>query len=104
VREYYVYVMAKVARTLYIGVTNDLERRVDQHKNGVTPVFTSKYKLYRLVYFDGTPDVAAAIEREKQLKGWLRKKKLDLITSFNPEWRDLSEDFAPDTDSSLRSE
>ncbi len=77
--------------TLYTGVTNNLERRVYEHKHKVLQGFTSKYGLTQLVYFEDTIDVNAAIAREKQIKGWLRKKKLTLIESMNPEWKDLSE-------------
>ena len=89
-KEYYVYIMTNPARTFYIGVTNDLERRVYEHKTGSVPGFTSRYGLTWLVYYEQTEDVQAAIMREKQLKGRLRKKKIDLIESMNPEWTDLS--------------
>jgi putative endonuclease len=88
-----VYIMANYAHTLYTGVTNDLERRVYEHKNKLVPGFTSRYGLNSLVYFDVTEDVESAILREKQIKGWLRKKKVELIESVNPEWKDLSEDW-----------
>ena len=94
------YIVANAARTLYTGVTNDLERRVYEHKNGLLPGFTSKYGLHRLVYVEETTDVVAAIEREKQIKGWLRRKKLELISGFNPEWQDLSAEWFEATDSS----
>lgn len=87
---YYVYIMASYRRVLYTGVTNNLERRVYEHKHGLLPGFTSKYQVNRLVYFEETPDVYAALEREKQLKGWLRSKKIALIEAANPDWRDLS--------------
>ena len=90
---YYVYVMANPARTLYIGVTNDLERRVYEHKTGSIPGFTSRYGLTRLVYYEETESIEAAITREKQLKGWLRRKKLELIECMNPDWRDLSQEW-----------
>jgi putative endonuclease len=90
--EYYVYIMANRARTLYVGVTNHLARRVRQHKSGLIPGFTSKYGLKRLVYFEVTSDVLAALEREKEIKGWLRAKKVALIESVNPQWNDLSEE------------
>ncbi|MBI2851088.1 MAG: GIY-YIG nuclease family protein [Chloroflexi bacterium] len=93
-REYYVYIMSNWSRTLYIGVTNNLMARVDQHKRKVSPGFTARYNVTDLVYYESTGDVTAAIEREKQLKGWLRKKKIALIESVNPEWRDLSLDWA----------
>ncbi|MBZ0253480.1 MAG: GIY-YIG nuclease family protein [Candidatus Methylomirabilis sp.] len=92
-RAYYVYIMASWSKVLYIGVTNDLERRVAEHKAKKTPGFTRAYNVTRLVYFEDTPDVVAAIEREKQLKGWLRARKLALIESANPAWKDLSEEW-----------
>ena len=88
--QYYVYIMASRGRTIYIGVTNDLERRVFEHKEGLTAGFTAKYKITKLVYFEDTNDVRAAIEREKQLKTWRRSKKVALVESANPEWKDLS--------------
>ncbi len=78
---------------LYTGITNDLERRVWEHKNHQTPGYTKKYDISRLVYFESTTDVLSAIAREKQIKGWLRRKKVTLIESMNPEWKDLSEDW-----------
>ena len=92
IAKYYVYIMANRARTLYVGVTNNLARRVQQHKSALIPGFTSKYGLNRLVYFEVTSDVLAAIEREKQIKGWLRAKKVALIESVNPQWEDLCEE------------
>ena len=91
--QYYVYIMSNVSRTLYIGVTNDLERRVFEHKSKLTDGFTRKYNLTMLVYFEETNDVNSAIEREKQLKGWIRKRKVTLIESLNPGWKDLSSDW-----------
>ena len=88
--QYYVYIMASRGRTLYVGVTNDLERRVFEHKEGLTASFTAKYNISKLVYFEDTNDVRSAIEREKQLKGWRRSKKVALVESANPEWKDLS--------------
>jgi putative endonuclease len=90
VGEFYVYIMSNAARTLYVGVTNDLERRVCEHKAGAGSVFTHRYRLTKLVYFESTTDVLAATPREKQIKGWLSAKKLNLIIEFNPEWRDLA--------------
>lgn len=101
-KHYYVYIMSNPARTLYVGVTNDLQRRVYEHQHGLVPGFASKYGLKRLVYFEETPDVKAAIAREKQIKGWLRRRKVALIASLNPQWRDLSAEWF--ADSSLRSE
>ena len=85
-RQYYVYIMTNEARTLYIGVTNDLERRVYEHRHKVTSGFTSKYGLTRLAYYEIFVDVREAIAREKQIKGWLRVKKVALIETMNPEW------------------
>ena len=90
VNQYYVYIMTNKSRTLYTGITNDLERRVYEHKQKLVPGFTAKYNITRLVYFEVTQDVQAAITREKQIKGWLRSKKIALIESVNPEWKDLS--------------
>lgn len=92
-KQYYVYIMSNIARTLYVGVTNDLERRVYEHKLGLFPGFTAKYQLNRLVYFESGEDIIAAITKEKQIKGWLRSKKITLIESMNPEWNDLSKDL-----------
>ena len=88
--------MASKSRRLYIGVTNNLERRVFEHKSKLVEGFTTKYNINRLVYFAETGDVMAAIEREKQLKGWLRAKKIVLIESENPMWEDLSWDWFGD--------
>ena len=88
--EYYVYIMTNKSRTLYTGVTNNLERRVYEHKHKLVPGFASKYNITWLVYFEATPDIRAAIAREKQIKGWLRVKKIALIESDNPQWEDLS--------------
>lgn len=92
-KEYYVYIMTNRSRTLYTGITNNLERRVYEHKNKILPGFTSRYNITRLVYYEAGDDVSVAIAREKQIKGWLRAKKIALIESMNPEWRDLSEDW-----------
>ncbi|MEE9123137.1 MAG: GIY-YIG nuclease family protein [candidate division NC10 bacterium] len=103
-RQYYVYILTNKSRTLYTGVTSDLERRVYDHKQKLVPGFASKYNITQLVYFDETQDIQAAISREKQIKGWLRRKKIALIESVNPEWKDLSEAWYRERDSSLRSE
>ncbi len=79
--------------TLYVGVTNDLGRRVWQHKQKLIEGFTKRYNITRLVYYEETPDVKAAIAREKQIKGWTRKKKITLIESLNPGWKDLSQEW-----------
>jgi putative endonuclease len=89
-KTYYVYIMTSYSGTLYTGMTNDLKRRVYEHKHKLIPGYTSKYNINKLVYFEETTDVQAAIAREKQIKGWLRTKKVALIDSVNPEWRDLS--------------
>ena len=93
--QYYVYIMASATNvTLYIGVTNDLVRRVYEHRNHFDPnSFTSKYNVHKLVYFEETSDVKAALEREKQLKGWRRSKKNALVETANPQWRDLYPDL-----------
>ena len=89
---YWVYILANWDHSvLYIGVTNDLTRRLYEHKNGLHEGFTKKYRVTNLVYFEQTSDVNAAIAREKQLKGWRREKKIALIEQMNPEWNDLSE-------------
>jgi putative endonuclease len=88
---YSVYIVASVSRTLYIGITNDLRRRVYEHKTGMIRGFTSKYKVNRLVYFELADTPEAAIAREKQLKGWVRRRKVALIEAENPEWDDLSD-------------
>jgi putative endonuclease len=88
---YYVYIMTNHSGTLYTGVTNNLIVRVYQHKEGMVEGFTKKYKINRLVYFEETPSKRSAIERERQIKRWRREKKVKLIESLNPEWKDLSE-------------
>ena len=90
-KEYYVYIMSNKSATLYTGITNDLERRVYQHKNKLIEGFTKRYNITQLVYFASTDDVTAAIAREKQIKGMLRSKKIELIKTMNPLWKDLSE-------------
>ena len=93
-RQYYVYILTNRKRgVLYTGITNNLERRLYEHKQKLISGFTSKYNLTRLVHFEATIDVSSAIVREKQIKGWLRKKKVALIESENPEWNDLSEEW-----------
>jgi putative endonuclease len=89
-KQYYVYIMTNESRTLYTGVTNDLALRVYEHKQKLIPGFTAKHNITRLAYFETTEDVQAAIAWEKQIKGWLRRKKIALIESMNPEWADLS--------------
>ena len=97
-RQYYVYVMSNKSKTLYVGVTNDLERRVSEHRNGLVRGFTKRYRVRRLVYYEATGSIEAAIAREKQIKGWLRERKVALIESANPEWEDLAREwFGQDT-------
>jgi len=90
---YYIYIMTNKHKTvLYTGITNNLQRRVYEHKNSLDKnSFTSRYKLFQLVYYETTSDVKSAIQREKQIKNLLRSKKENLITSLNPDWKDLSE-------------
>jgi putative endonuclease len=90
---YYVYIMTNRSKTLYTGVTGNLERRVFEHKQGVKGEFAACYKIDRLAYFERFGDVRAAIAREKQIKGLLRVKKIRLIVSMNPGWRDLSAEW-----------
>ena len=90
-KEYFVYILASKSRTLYVGITNSLPTRVAQHKSKAVPGFTSRYNISRLVYFQATGDVRAAIAREKQIKGWTRAKKVALIEASNRTWEDLSE-------------
>ncbi|EKE15122.1 MAG: excinuclease ABC subunit C [uncultured bacterium] len=92
--DYYVYILASDRNgTLYIGVTNNIVRRVTEHKNKEIKGFTEKYNINKLVYFEKYEDINEAIVQEKRLKKWNRKWKLDLIEQSNPKWRDLSEDF-----------
>ncbi len=92
-KTYYVYILTNRTGTLYIGVTNDLARRLWEHRSGLVPGFTERYKLDRLVYFEGFDQVEHALEREKQIKRWRRAKKVNLIGTLNPDWRDLSADI-----------
>ena len=89
-KTYHVYILSNVARMLYVGVTSNLEFRVYQHKNKTLDGYTKKYNLFKLVYFEQFDEIRAAIQREKQIKGWLRSKKVALISSVNPAWKDLS--------------
>jgi putative endonuclease len=88
---FWVYILASTSGTLYIGITNDIERRVAEHKSGEFEGFASKYECDRLVYYEKYQNVLHAISREKQLKGWRREKKIRLIESQNPRWIDLAE-------------
>jgi putative endonuclease len=89
-QHYFVYILASTAGTLYIGVTNNLHRRIWQHKQGEIEGFTKKYRVNRLVYHESFDDVRNAIDREKQLKRWTRAKKIWLFERVNPSWLDLS--------------
>ena len=90
VKQYCIYILANRSRMLYTGVTNDLERRIYEHKQKLVPGYTNRYNIRILVYYEVTSDVRAAIAREKQIKGWSRGKKVALIESANPTWQDLS--------------
>jgi len=91
--QYYVYIMTNKSGTLYTGITNDIKKRIYTHKNKLIPGFTKKYNISRLIYFEIFGDVYFAISREKTIKGWLRKKKIELIRKTNPDWKDLAEDW-----------
>ena len=88
-KSYYVYIMASASRVLYTGVTNDALRRAWEHSESRVPGFTTRYRTKELVYVELFGDIRAAIAREKQIKGWLRKRKIALIESLNPQWKDL---------------
>jgi len=93
-KQYCVYIMTNAHNTvLYTGVTNNLARRVYEHKNGLGGVFTKKYNVHKLVYYEVGDSIYTAIAREKQIKGGSRKKKIELINSMNPEWRDLYDEI-----------
>ena len=88
---YYVYILTNWNnKVMYIGVTNNLKRRIYEHKNKLVEGFTKRYNLTKLVYYEHTTDVNSAISREKELKGWRREKKNNLVIKMNPEWKDLS--------------
>jgi putative endonuclease len=96
-RSYFVYILTNRSGTLYTGVTADLERRFWEHKTGALDGFTKRYKIDRLVYYEEFGNVREAIVREKQIKGWGRKKKIDLINSVNPKWLDLADGWYEET-------
>jgi putative endonuclease len=96
--QFFVYILASRSRVLYTGVTRDLLRRVYQHRNGEVPGFSRKYQVNRLVYFEETSSAVSAFERERQIKGWSREKKLRLIESVNAGWLDLAVDWFPKTE------
>lgn len=87
---YFVYIMCSRSRVLYVGVTNNLERRVSEHKQKLIPGFTAQHNVTQRVYYEDYSDIRDAITREKQIKGWLRSKKIQLIESTNPTWKDLA--------------
>ena len=95
---YFVYIMASRSRTLYVGVTNDLVRRVAEHRAGKADSFTSRYQIQRLVFCERFEDVREAIAAEKVIKGWRRQKKVALIDSMNPNWQDLAEGWPMELD------
>lgn len=86
---YYVYILTNKSNTLYTGVTNNLERRLQEHADKLVPGFTAKYNLNKLIYLDEFKRIEDAIAAEKKIKGWTRKKKMELIKSINPEFKDL---------------
>ena len=88
-QQYWVYILTNTSGTLYVGVTNNLIRRVYEHRNKLADGFTKRYNITRLVYYEATNDIMSAIEREKQIKGWTRARKLELVKTVNPKWRDL---------------
>jgi putative endonuclease len=91
-REFYVYILASDSRELYVGITSNLTYRVSQHRTSFKPTgYTTRHETRRLVYCELTSDVRAAIRREKQIKGWTRRRKLELIETLNPHWSDLAE-------------
>lgn len=93
-KSYFVYILTNIVnKVLYIGITNDLQRRMYEHKNKLVAGFTKKYNLIKLVYFEEFTNVNDAIAAEKKIKGWLRIKKINLINSFNPNWEDLSKNL-----------
>ncbi len=93
-KNYYIYILTNKSRTFYVGMTNSLERRIYEHKQKLIEGFTKKYNITQLVYYEVFSDVREAIAREKQVKDWRREKKIALIESLNPAWKDLSEDWA----------
>jgi putative endonuclease len=92
----FVYILSSKSRVLYVGVTNDMVRRMWEHRTGAFPGFTRRYGVNRLVYYEVADDPATAISREKRIKGWARTKKVGLIESLNPEWNDLAEHWFVD--------
>jgi putative endonuclease len=103
-RYYYVYMLSNRSKTIYTGMTNGLRKRVFQHKLGINEGFAKKYKLDRLVYWESYGNVLQAIAREKQIKGWSRIKKIQLIVSVNPTWADLSLELFPGLEEEVQKE
>jgi putative endonuclease len=93
----YVYILASRSRNLYTGVTSNLERRLAQHRSGLVPGFTKRYRIFRLVHYETFGDIRLAIAREKEIKTWRREKKIWLIKGNNPLWKDLAADWFPKT-------
>ncbi len=92
-KTFYTYIMASVTGTLYVGITNNIKNRVYQHKQHLIPGFTDEHNIENLLYVETFPNASSAIKREKQLKSWSRKKKINLIDSKNPTWTDLAENW-----------
>ena len=102
-RTYWIYILASRSRNLYAGVTNDLQRRMIEHRQGLVSGFTSRYGIFRLVHCEPFADIRDAIAREKEIKGWRREKKIWLIERDNPTWEDLAVSFAPGQKAKSRS-
>lgn len=100
-RTYWVYILASRSRNLYTGVTNDLHRRLMEHRSGLVPGFTTRYRVFRLVHFEQFGDIRDAIAREKEIKGWRREKKIWLIERQNPTWQDFADKFVRSDSRSL---
>ncbi len=92
-RTYYVYILTNQSRTLYVGMTSDLTRRMEEHRTGAVSGFTSRYHVTQLVYYEASENVQAVAARERQLKNWSRPKKQGLVDRFNPGWRDLTREL-----------
>ena len=97
-RSYYIYIMSSPRGVLYTGVTNNIWNRVMSHKHSKQPGFTQKYNVTRLVYYEETKYIDIALAREKEIKGWRRSKKIKLVESINPRWKNLAEDWFCDDD------
>ena len=98
-REYFVYILASVTKVLYVGVTNNIERRIAEHKTKINKGFTNEYYVNYLVYYESHPSIFDAIAREKRLKNWRRQWKAKLIESINPQWEDLSAEWDSESSS-----